>query len=123
GTQGIQAPAVLALYPQLVPVDRLTRVQGVNMTLNSILMPLAPAAGGVILGSLGIVWTFMVDVVTASLAVLVLSFIRVEKVRQSGTASSVLAELKEGVLYAFRDRLLKSVLICYGVTFFLVTPA
>src|SRR5690606_34969300 len=37
-TQGIQAPAVLALYPQLVPVDRLTRVQGVNMTLNSILM-------------------------------------------------------------------------------------
>ncbi|HHY58975.1 MAG TPA: MFS transporter [Clostridia bacterium] len=122
-TQGIQAPAVLALYPQLVPVDRLTRVQGVNMTLNSILMLLAPAAGGVILGSLGIVWTFMVDVVTASLAVLVLSFIRVEKVRQSGTASSVLAELKEGVLYAFRDRLLKSVLICYGVTFFLVTPA
>lgn len=120
---GVQAPAVVALYPQLVPVEQLTRVQGINQTLNSVLMLLAPAAGGVILGSLGIVWTFMVDVVTASLAVLVLSFIRVEAVRRARGAASVPAELKEGVAYVFRHRLLRSVLICYGISFFLITPA
>lgn len=121
-TQGIQAPAVAALYPQLVPVDKLTRVQGINHTIDSTLMLLAPAAGGVILESLGIVWTFMVDVVTATLAVLVVSFIQVEEVREAD-AASVLAELQEGVVYVFQDKLLKSVLICLGVSFFLITPA
>ncbi|WP_031514056.1 MFS transporter [Desulfofalx alkaliphila] len=120
---GVQAPAVSALFPQLVPVDKLTKVQGVNQTLNSVLLLLSPAVGGVVLGSLGIVWAFMVDVVTASLAISVLSFIRVEKVGTEGETASVFTELKQGIAYTFSDRLLKSILICFGVSFFLITPA
>jgi DHA3 family macrolide efflux protein-like MFS transporter len=120
---GIQAPAVSALYPQLVPVEKLTKVQGVNQTLNSVLMLLAPAVGGVVLGSMGIVWAFMVDVLTASLAILVMSFIPVEKVRRVEANTSVMAELKQGIVYTFSNRLLKTVLICFGVSFFLITPA
>lgn len=120
---GIQTPAVTALYPQLVPVEKLTKVQGVNQTLNSVLMLLSPAAGGVVLGSMGIVWAFMVDVITASLAILVLSFIRVEKVRQPGEATSIFTELKQGLAYTFSNKLLKAVLVCFGISFFLITPA
>lgn len=120
---GIQTPAVTALYPQLVPVDKLTKVQGVNQTLNSVLMLLSPAAGGVVLGSMGIVWAFMLDVITASSAILVLSFIRVEKVRQSQETASIFTELKQGLTYTFGNKLLKAVLVCFGISFFLITPA
>ena len=34
----IQTPAAGAIYPQLVPQEHLTKVQGINQTLNSVLM-------------------------------------------------------------------------------------
>lgn len=120
---GIQTPAVIALYPQIVPLEKLTRVQGINQTLNSVLMLLSPAVGGVVLGLMGITWAFMLDVLTASLAIMVLSFIRIEKVARADETASVFTELRQGVAYAFNHQLLKRVLICFGVSFFLITPA
>lgn len=55
---GLQTPAVGAIYPQLVPMESLTKIQGINQSLNSVLMLFAPAVGGVLLGSVGIVWAF-----------------------------------------------------------------
>ncbi len=120
---GIQTPAVNALYPQIVPQEKLTKVQGINQTLNSVLMLLSPAAGGIVLGSMGISWAFMLDVITASLAITVLSLIRVEKVVRSAEPASVFTELRQGIAYTFNHKLLKRVLLCFGVSFFLVTPA
>ena len=120
---GIQTPAVNALFPQIVPQEKLTKVQGINQTLNSVLLLLSPAVGGVLLGSVGIAWAFMLDVITASLAIAVLSFIHVEKVSRTGEDLSVLVELRQGISYALNNKLLKLILICFGVSFFLVTPA
>jgi DHA3 family macrolide efflux protein-like MFS transporter len=120
---GIQTPAVAALFPQLVPQEKLTRVQGINQTLNSVLMLLSPAVGGVVLGSMGIFWAFMLDVITASLAIGVISFINIEKVPRPAEAASVLTELRQGITYALNHKLLKLVLIFFGVSFFLTTPA
>lgn len=120
---GIQAPAVNAIFPQLVAQDKLTKVQGINQTLNSLLMLLAPAVGGVVLGSMDIAWAFMIDVVTAALAILILSFIKVEKIQRTDTSVSVLTELKEGIHYTFSHPLLRGIIICYGFSFFLITPA
>lgn len=120
---GIQTPAVNALYPQIVPMEKLTKVQGINQTLNSVLLLLSPAAGGVILGSLGIFWSFMADVITASLAICITSFIQVSGVPQKGEPQSVLKELKQGLSYTFSHPLLRRVLTCFAVSFFLITPA
>ncbi|NLM21071.1 MAG: MFS transporter [Peptococcaceae bacterium] len=119
---GIQTPAVNALFPQLVPTEKLTKVQGINQTLNSVLMLLSPAVGGIVLGFLGIAWAFMLDVLTAFLAIVVLSFISIEKVPRTDQAT-VFSELRQGIEYALQHRLLKRILICFGVSFFLVTPA
>ena len=86
---GIQMPAVNAIYPQLVPQDRLTKVQGINQTLNSVLMLLSPAVGGIVLGSMDIAWAFMLDVVTAALAILIISFIKVEKIERTDASDSI----------------------------------
>lgn len=120
---GVQTPAVGAIYPQLVPQDQLTRVQGINQTLNSVLMLLAPAVGGVVLGSLGIVWAFMLDVVTAALAMAVLSLIKIGKIERTGAPAPFLTELRQGLGYTFRHPLLRPLMICYGCAFFLITPA
>lgn len=120
---GVQSPAVNAIYPQLVPADQLTRIQGINQTLGSVLQLVAPAAGGVILGTMGIVWTFLVDVTTASIAIAVMSFIQVEKLAQAEARASMLAELREGLRYAFSHPLIRRSIICFACTFFLFTPA
>lgn len=120
---GIQTPAVSALYPQIVPIDKLTKIQGINQTLNSVLMLLSPAVGGLVLGTVGISWAFMLDVITATLAVIVLSFISIEKVARSAENTSVLTELRQGIEYTLNHKLLRLVLICFGVSFFLITPA
>lgn len=120
---GIQMPAVNAIYPQLVPQENLTRVQGINQTLSSVLMLLAPAVGGVVLGTMDLAWAFMIDVVTASAAILILRLIVVSRVERSEEPASLLDELKKGVRYAFGNPLLKGIIICYGFSFFLITPA
>jgi len=120
---GIQTPAVSAIYPQLVPQDRLTKIQGINQTLNSVLMLLSPAVGGVLLGSMDIAWAFMLDVITAALAILIIRFIKVERIQRTDENTSVFAELKQGIEFTFRNPLLRGIIICYACSFFLITPA
>jgi DHA3 family macrolide efflux protein-like MFS transporter len=120
---GIQIPAVSALFPQIVPMDQLTRVQGINQTLYSVLMLLSPAVGGVVLGTMGIIGALFLDVITASIAIMVLSLLHVERVARTTEATSVMSELQAGIAYTFNNKLLKLVLICFGVSFFLITPA
>lgn len=42
---------------------------------------------------------------------------------RSDEPTSLLDELKKGVRYAFGNPLLKGIIICYGFSFFLITPA
>ncbi len=120
---GVQGPAVNAIYPQLVSSDGLTRVQGVNQTLGSILALISPAVGGIVLGSFDIAWAFMIDVVTAALAILVFSFIKVERVPRTEEITSVFREFRLGFDYTFSKPILKGIFICYAFSFFLFTPA
>ena len=120
---GVQTPAVNAIYPQLVPQEGLTKIQGLNQTLNSVLMLLSPAVGGVLLGSMDIAWAFMVDVVTAALAIMITGFIKVERIQRTDESTSVFTELKQGIDFTFCHPLLRGIIICYACSFFLITPA
>ncbi len=119
---GVQGPAVNAIFPQIVPLDKLTRVQGINQTVNSVLLLAAPAMGGLVLAFFGIVWTMFVDVATAAVAVAVLGRIHVERVARAG-GTSMLEELRAGVVYTWGHALLKRVVVCFSFSFFLITPA
>jgi DHA3 family macrolide efflux protein-like MFS transporter len=119
---GIQAPAGSALYPQMVPESELTRIQGINQTLMAILQLLGPIAGGAVLGIMGIVGAFFVDVVTASLAIVIFAFIHVDKVKRVDEITTVVGELKQGLAYSFSDLRIKRMIKYYAVAFFLMTP-
>ena len=120
---GIQAPAVGAIYPQLVPQEQLTRVQGINQTVNSVLMLVAPPVAGILLGSIGIAATFFVDVITALMAIAVMSRIHVATVTRSDAPLSMLADIKAGLAYTLCHPQLRRIILCFAASFFLITPA
>lgn len=122
---GFQGPAVSAMYPNIVPQDQLVRINGINQTVSSILLLISPAAGGLILGTVGIKWTFLVDIVTALAAILIMSRLKApQQDKKDGAGkTSIGSELKSGICYTWRHPLLRTFLICYGVTFILFTPA
>jgi len=120
---GIQSPSVGAIYPQLVPQQQLTKVQGINQTVSAVLNLLAPPVAGIILGSVGMAATFFVDVSTAILAILVMSRIRVEKIARKDAPLSIWQDMKAGLAYTLGHPMLRRIILCFAASFFLITPA
>lgn len=116
---GIQTPAVNAIYPQIVPKEQLVKIQGINQTLSAILLLLAPAVGGLLL--INMPFAFLLDVVTALIAIIILSFLKVDKI-EVNSQNTFFLNLKEGIVYTIQNKQLKLILMCYLVTFFLVAP-
>lgn len=119
---GIQGPATNAILPQIVPKEHLTRINGIYHTANSLFMLLSPAVGAFMLGYFGISWAFLVDVVTAMAAIGILSRIKVPRIECAASGNSALADLKSGLAYTFGNPVLRSIVICYLIFFFLHTP-
>jgi len=119
---GVQAPAVSAIFPQLVAKEQLTRVQGVNQTMGSGLALLSPAVGGLLLGTVGIVGAFFVDVVTAALAILVMSRIQVKK-PPAAAAANAWQDIRVGISYIFGHARLRRLILCVLFSFLFLTPA
>ena len=125
---GIQLPAVSAILPQLVPEDKLTRVNGINSSLTSVLLIASPAAGGALLGTMGFAAALYVDVFTAFAAVLIMALLKYENMREKddsapGEEASTLAFMREGFEYIKNNPMIRDLLVFYMLFFFLVTPA
>ena len=120
---GVQGPAVSAIFPQLVPREHLTRIQGINQSVRSVLMLLSPAIGGLVLSLMDISWAFMLDVVTALLAIAVFACIKVGRIARPDEAFSIRKDMMEGLSYTFGNPVLKRLILYYAFAFFLVTPA
>ena len=119
---GVQTPAVGALLPQIVPTEKLTRINGINQTCSSLLMMVTPAVGGALLGAAGIVWAMMADVITAAMAICVMAFLKVQKPQAEGVLS-MWHDLREGIAYTTGHPVVSRILVYYGIAFFLITPA
>ncbi|MCL2146205.1 MAG: MFS transporter [Synergistaceae bacterium] len=119
---GVQNPAVNAIYPQLAPEEYLTRVQGINQTIGAVLALISPAVGGLLLGTAGIVGAFFVDVVTAAIAIAVMSRIHVER-PPAPAAKSVWKDIAYGISYIWGHAQLRRLFMCILFSFLLVTPA
>jgi DHA3 family macrolide efflux protein-like MFS transporter len=121
---GIQAPAVNALLPQIVPADRLMKVNSINSTVQPFVMIAAPIASGALLAVSRLEIIFFIDVVTAALAVGLLLALRVPPHRRAAEAQQTgyLDDLRAGLVYIRNHRTVKTLFIFFAFTFFLVTP-
>ena len=97
-------PAMSASTPLMVPEEHLTRVNGLNQTLQGINGLFAPPIGALLIGVLPTQYILLIDVGTAILAILPLFFIAIpQPVRheESSTAAkpSLLQDIRVAVAY------------------------
>ncbi|HEX5858161.1 MAG TPA: MFS transporter [Microbacterium sp.] len=123
---GIQTPAVSAFIPQIVPTDKLMRVNGVNGAIQSGMMLLAPAAAGALYVAASLVAIFWVDVVTAAIGIAILATISVPPLIRTfaGERPSYSADLREGVRYVAGHAFVRWFLVLFAIVFVLtVAPS
>lgn len=120
---GVQIPAVSAILPQFVPQEHLTRVNGINGSIQSAMLLISPTLGGVLLATLGFSYSLLFDVITAAIAVSVMSFLVIRAPARSEEMGSPWEELKKGISYVKGHPLISRLLLFYAAFFFLITPA
>jgi len=84
--QAFQSPAASASTPMLVPSSWLTRVAGMNQTIQGLMFVAAAPLGALALGFLPLQGALMIDVVTAILGISPLIFYAVPQIKRRDTA-------------------------------------
>jgi MFS transporter, DHA3 family, macrolide efflux protein len=123
---GIQTPAVGAILPQIVPKEGLTKVNGINGSIQAIIMFVAPMVSAALLSMTSIEIIFFIDVITAAIAIFVLvTFFKIpshEKASEKQT-TSYFSDLKQGLTYIKNHAFLKKFFLFFAFFFVLMAPA
>ena len=107
-----QWPAMQASTSMMVPKSHLSRVAGLNQSLNGLVAISAPPAGALLLELISIEYVLAIDVITAILAVGPLLLISVPQPEQkAGPASGVLEDMKEGYKWVLSQKGLLIIMI------------
>jgi len=114
-------PAMGASTPLMVPEKHLTRVNGLNQTLQGLMNLVAPPVGALLISVLPTGRVLMIDIATALLAILPLFFFSIPQPEhaplETGLAKpSLLADVREGLQYVGKWPGLVAII---GMAFFL----
>lgn len=120
---GVQGPAVGAILPQIVPQEKLMRVNGFNGTIQAAIMFIAPIISAGLLTLTTLEMIFFVDVVTALIAIVTLTFIHLAKHEVTTEPLSYLEDFKSGLRYIQNSAFLKNYFLFIAILFFLMAPA
>ncbi len=122
---GVQTPAVQAMLPQFVPEASLARVNGYNSTIQSVVQFASPVAAGALMALGPIHNILLIDVATAIIGIGILAVLRIPPHQQPGKpeTTSILAEMKQGLRFAWNHPFLRKLLTTYGIFIFLSVPS
>jgi len=143
----VHQPAVGAFLPRIVPKEELMRVNGIYGSVQSALMLVSPVAAGALLAVTDIPVIFLIDVVTAALAISALLFLVRPEEAPAGSAAepgpaaesaetieaseglaleapvNPFRDIADGIRYIRTHRYLLSFFTYMAFVFFLVAPA
>jgi DHA3 family macrolide efflux protein-like MFS transporter len=95
-------PAMQASTSLMVPEKHLTRVAGLNQTLNGALNIIGPPLGALLMGVMPLSSIMLIDVGTAALAILSLLFVHIPQPRRDDMGvekPTIWADMREGLRY------------------------
>lgn len=121
----IQIPAIGAFLPQIVPEDKLTKVNATNGSIQAMVMLVSPMLSGALLTMTTIETIFFIDVVTAAIAVSVLFLflhVPVHAKAQAKQTTSYFGDMYEGFTYIKNHAYIKRFFLFCAFFFFLVAP-
>ncbi|MDR1706771.1 MAG: MFS transporter [Prevotella sp.] len=121
---GIQQPAINSLIPLIVPKEHLMKISGLNGSLQSLIMILSPLMSGALLSFTSLINIFLIDVVTAIIAVIILCFVKtfIRTSDYSIKGHSYLKDLKFSWSLLRKDCFTRSIIFLYAMYFFLTVP-
>lgn len=121
---GVQTPTVNAIIPNLAPQEKLMRVNGINTTIQSIMLILSPAVAGALMPIIPIGYILFIDVITALIGVGIFvigvkyKHVKNEENEQKGYFKSI----TEGLAYVKNHKFIKRFLIYYAIITILIAP-
>lgn len=122
---GIQGPAVGSILPQLVPEEKLTKVNGINGSIQALTTLVSPLISGALLTMASIESIFFIDVVTAAIAItILLAFldIPVHAKALMDHKNSYFGDMRQGYDYIKNHDFLKAFFAFYAIFFILIAP-
>jgi len=123
---GIHIPAVGSILPQFVPEEHLMRVNGINGTIQALMMFVSPLISVGLLSVTSLSNIFFIDVVTAILAIVTLILfvpIAAHKRSKQQEKLSYFEDMKQGINYVRQHSFLKTLLLFFVLFFILLAPA
>jgi len=127
---GFHWPAMQASTSLMVPEKHLSRVAGLNQTLNGAMNIISPPLGALLLDVLPVQGVLAIDVVTAALAITLLFLVYIPQPQSRPAAAgavghkfSLWADVREGLRYVWGWPGLLAVLVMATVINFLFNPA
>ena len=119
---GVQTPAVGALLPQIVPADKLMRVNGINMSIQSAMTLLAPALAAALFA----LWACRPCCSSTSSPPSSGSpwwpSSPWPRIVRSDAATTYFADLREGLSYVRHNAVVLRVLVFFAIVFVLMAP-
>lgn len=122
---GVQTPAINALIPDIVPQAQLTRVNGVNSSIQAGVTLVSPMLSGVLFATAPLEWIFFIDVATAAAAIamlLTLVQVPVHPRAREAQPSSYLADMAAGFRYIAGQAYIKAFFAFCALFFVLAAP-
>ncbi|WP_394582151.1 MFS transporter [Cytobacillus firmus] len=123
---GIQTPAVGAILPQIVPKEKLTKVNGVNGSIQAVIMFVSPMVSAALIAMASLEVIFFIDVITAAVAIVTLmTFVKiaVHKKAAAEQTASYFSDFKKGLQYVNSNPFLKKFFLFFAVFIVLMAPA
>ncbi len=121
----IQTPAIGAILPQLVPEDMLTKVNGINGSIQAMVMLVSPMLSGLLLTMATIEAIFFIDVVTAAIAVsILLLFLKVPSHAKALSKEKInyYSDMRDGINYIKNHAYIKRFFLFCTFFFLLAAP-
>ncbi|MDR3049836.1 MAG: MFS transporter [Elusimicrobiota bacterium] len=129
--QGVQMPSIGALIPQLAPQEHLTRVNGIQGSIQSISMLAAPMVSGLLMSFAPLETLFMVDVVTAIIGISILFFLvkvpaapasTKQNAETGGKGIDYFYDIREGLRYIRKHKFVFRLIAISTAFFIAISP-
>ncbi|MCC6956656.1 MAG: MFS transporter [Anaerolineales bacterium] len=115
-TNAFDAPARLALAPELVDRDDLTNAIALNGMMFNTAAIVGPAAAGLVYAAVGPAWCFTINGLSFTAVIASLWLMKLPEFAPKSSNRSAIAELREGIRYTIQSKPIRTVIAIVGVT-------
>jgi MFS family permease len=115
-TNAFDAPARLALIPELVDRQDLTNAIALNGTMFNLATIIGPAVGGIVYAAFGPGWCFTINGITFLAVITALLLMKLSKPLPRLSYTPPLQDMLEGFRFVARSEVVRALLIVLGVT-------